>query len=276
MRNSKNKYYSLVAGLPDISLNANKLPFTSVEFKQLLEDQLKAEDYELIKFIFLKIDNQNVLSLLKKEDKFTEGGNYTKDIIEAEIHKPVYIDDYLIEFIEAYKTNVPLYQNLSWENQLTTLYYEHIAAQTPNEFLGKWFKFELDLNNIISGINCRNYDYEIKEQLIGQNDVNESIIKRNPVRDFGLMKEYPFLENLLYLYDYSNIFDREQKIDEYKWQFLDENETFFYFTIEKIISYLIKLQILERWQALDEEAGQKQFDTIIKNLSEKYTVPEQF
>ncbi len=63
----KNQYYCFIAGLPDFDFDSMKLPFTVENFKGMLEDELKAADMRLLDKYFLKFDNDNLLSFLKKK-----------------------------------------------------------------------------------------------------------------------------------------------------------------------------------------------------------------
>jgi hypothetical protein len=47
-----------------------------------------------------------------------------------------------------------------------------------------------------------------------------------------------------------------------RWAFLEEQTTFHYFTVEVILSYLLKLMILDRWLKLDPESGAEKFGKI--------------
>ena len=54
------KYYYLVSGLPDISLDDGKLAYTVADFRAEMEATLSAKDQKLIDLFFLKYDNANL------------------------------------------------------------------------------------------------------------------------------------------------------------------------------------------------------------------------
>ena len=62
------KYYYLVAGLPELSLEDSKLSYTVADFKTEIYDGLSASDQKLIDLFYLKFDNANVLKLLKDKE----------------------------------------------------------------------------------------------------------------------------------------------------------------------------------------------------------------
>ena len=62
------KYYYLVAGLPELTLEDSKLSYTVADFKSELYSALSEEDRMLIDLFYLQFDNANVLKLLKDKD----------------------------------------------------------------------------------------------------------------------------------------------------------------------------------------------------------------
>ena len=52
----------------------------------------------------------------------------------------------------------------------------------------------------------------------------------------------------------------EETIDKLKWSFLDEISATHSFDFNVALSYLLKLKILERWAALDEETGKEKLN----------------
>ena len=49
-----------------------------------------------------------------------------------------------------------------------------------------------------------------------------------------------------------------------------------YFDIEKIFSYLIKIEIIERWMKLDKKTGEQMFNDLLTELVENYELPAEF
>jgi len=70
--------------------------------------------------------------------------------------------------------------------------------------------------------------------------------------------------------------EREKRIDLIKWELLDEWTFFYYFTIERIFAYTLKVEIIERWLKLDRETGNKLFSELLNNLETSYEFPKEF
>jgi len=275
----KQNYYCLIAGLPDIIIDGNKVPETSLEFKNELARQLSTFDYNLAELLFLHYDNKNLLNLLLEQDqKFINHGNYTEDYLEDQIKEPSNIVDYMKQLIFSFKAETSGNSNLISENKLQSLYYEY-ALQVNNNFLKQWFKFDRDMKNIFTAINCRKYGYDTEKQLIPvkhEDEVYETLIKSHPKAEL-LADEVPYVDKILQIAESEmNISEKEKALDNIKWEFLDDHTFFNYFTIEKILSFIIKLNIVERWLELDNETGKALFERLINDIKMSYEFPEEF
>jgi len=72
------KYYYLVAGLPELTLEDSKLSYTVADFKTEIYPGLSSSDQKLIDLFYLKFDNANVLKLLKDKDAVIDlRGNFS-------------------------------------------------------------------------------------------------------------------------------------------------------------------------------------------------------
>lgn len=268
-------YYYLVAGLPDIILEQSKLSVTLGDFRRELEAHLHPDDYRLVETLFLTADNSNVLNmLLKNIVEFDNTGKYTFDELEDEIKEPETLPEYLKTFISQFKSNQPLVPDMSWEDQLTTLYYEY-ATQVSNDFLRTWFEFERNVKNILAGLTARRHKIAVENLLIG-NDIVTNAIRKSNARDFSLSAEFPYVDKLIQLNENSNLLEREKAIDQLKWNHIDELNTFNYFSVEVILGFVFKLAMVERWLKLDKKTGEEMFRRLVSDLENSYEFPKEF
>ena len=267
-------YYCLIAGLPDIEPDDSKLVFSIADFKEEVRPQLSADDVRLLDLFYTKFDNHNLLRYLAdKEARFDERGNIAKEELEEGLkliseedsseskNIPPYFKIFIDEYREAQQVDT---DNAKLENRLTELYYQW-AMKCGNAMITRWFEFNLNLNNILSAYAGRKYQMEIEP--VGDNEVAESI-KTSNQRDFGLTGTVEELETFQRLAEEHDLFEREKKIDLLKWQWLDDQTFFKYFSIERVFAYLVKLEIIERWASLNPEEGGKIFRELINRLKE--------
>lgn len=280
----RKEYHCLVAGLPELLFDASKLGFAVPEFKSYLKDELSKEDYQIIESYFWRYDNQNLLLLLQKKDnELNQAGNLVREDFETifllirdealsafEKKIPAYIG----KFIQAFRDESPFDSNKSWENQITELYYGYVTG-LENDFVREWYTFEMELNNILTASHCKKYQFDIEPELIGNNELTEKLVKSS-ARDFGIGTEFPKIEQILRAIDETELLEKEKKIDLIKWEFLDEGTFFHYFTVERILAYLLKLEMIARWIKLDKKTGEELFERLLKDLESTHQLSEEF
>lgn len=272
---SGRNYYYVVAGLPDLALDQAKVKRTMQELLEELAQYLHPADYFLVEKLFWPIDHGNVLHLLLKTgEPFRTGGRFTADELEEEIKNPVRLPHYVATFIQAYKNNEPLWPHLSWGDQLTALYLSEMCI-SPNLFMREWFTFEKNLRNVLAALTARKFKIEISKVVVGEDEISKAIA-RSPSRNFGITEEFPFIEKVLQIFEIPQLAEREKSIDLLRWNYLDELNTFNYFSIEVILAFVIKLQIVQRWMNLDPKAGAEIFRKLLKDLENSYEFPKEF
>lgn len=271
----KRNYYYLVAGLQDISLDIHKLIQDQLAFRETLKTGVHPKDFKLVEKLFLPYDNANLLKLLEKSDKpLSEKGNFSQEVLEENIKEPATLPEYMNRFVSAFKNKEPIFPDLSPENELTTLFFQEMEHE-ENDFLRDWFHFDLTIRNVMTALAARKHKVDYENQIIGTGDRPEAI-RKSHARDFGLSAEVDYLEELMNLARTEDIQEREKAIDEFKWNYLDEATFFEYFTIERILAFLIKLGMVERWLAIDKEHGNELFKKLLKELQASYKLPDEF
>ncbi len=268
-------YYCLVAGLPDINAEDTKGAASLVELKVQLLAELSKSDGMLLKLLYATYDNQNFLAYLENHDaELHPAGNLDthdwdelvalmKEFENAEDKRLMpYIQTFFNHFTDE-KTETELF---SREDTLASLYYE-FAMKSENAFIRKWFEYNLNVNNMLTAIACRKHGFDSKTQILGSNQVANNLRISN-ARDFGLTGLFDDYELLMRISEEPDLLEREKKIDALKWNWLDENTFFNYFTIEKILAFVLKIGMIERWKILSVEKGAQIFRQLLADLKE--------
>ncbi len=277
------KYYYLISGLPELQLDDSKLKISLSDFKNELLENLSDSDLSYIGYFYMQFDNKNLLLLLNNKDAELETlGNLDRDQLldiilqfketEEPADKKIY--PYFRQFIPAFLADKPVFEHMSWEDQLATLYYNS-AISCRNSFISDWFKFNLNVNNIIIAMNCRNFGYRREIMVVGDDDISNAIRTSN-AKDFGIKPIFPEIDDVMRLADEPDLFERERKIDLLKWNWLEEKGFFHYFDMEHLFIYLVRLSLLERWVRLEKETGRKVFREMISQLQHSFEFPNEF
>ena len=275
-------YYYLVAGLPELTLEDSKLSYTVADFKAELYPDLSDEDKKLIDLFYLKFDNANVLKLLKDKDAAIDlRGNYSaEELVEfisslkegdeiADAVFPSYLSTFIFEYFNATAEDDFLY-----EDRLAALYYEY-AMKCKNKFVSSWFAFNLTMNNILVALTARKFKMDIAPLIVGDTEVCEAL-RTSGARDFGLTGEVDFLDQLVKISETEELVEREKKIDQLRWTWMEEATFFNYFTVERLFVFLLQLEMIERWISLDKEKGNQLFRSIIATLKDEVQIPAEF
>ena len=280
------QYYYLVTGLPELSLDDNKLNYTVGDFKTEFYPQLSKEDQKLVDLYYLKFDNANLLKLLKdREAVIDPRGNFTADQFvavfkqfneEGVITSPGSLPPYIIKFIQAYLTQQEegTASDVLVEDWLAGLYYEY-AMQCKNDFVSSWFEFNLNSNNVLVALAARKYKMQITPLVVGDTEVCRAL-KTSNARDFGLTTELDYFDQLLKVSETEDLVEREKKLDQIRWKWMEDKTFFDYFSIERLYVFLLQLEIIERWISLDKEKGSQMFREIIDSLKGEVRVPKEF
>lgn len=275
-------YYCLVAGMPDISPDDAKLSLTVSDFKANYLPELSKSDRKLINLFFLQYDHRNLLAMLAEGETapFDERGVYTREEL-AEAMDQVKMGEEQGRKLPAYfYTFIASYSELKEEGErlpedvLSSAYYQY-AQTCKNKFVASWFTFNLNVNNILVALTARKYGFQASSYLVGQGEVVEALASSG-ARDFGLSSELDYMDEVMRISEISNAVEKERKQDLLKWDWLDEQTFFHYFSVERLFAFLVKLDIVERWMTIDKERGSAVFRGLIDKLKNEVEIPADF
>jgi hypothetical protein len=283
------EYYYFVTGLPAQSADDTKLLLTPLMFLHSAQEHLDESDFDLLELLLMPNDITNLVHILHDKDQWSDENTVDREEWEEVLstlkehaesnplnkklfkkHIPPFMIDYLHEHVKSgeLKAENVLYQ------ELFTHFYEWIKT-SDNAFLKEWFRFDSDIRNITIAINCRKHGISYIDQLIGNNDLTEKLIK-STAGDFGLGGEYPMFEIISRLNDQPDIIEKEKGFDALRWKWIDNRTFFDYFTIPRILGYFIKLRIVYRWIHLSQSVGEKRFNQVLHDLETSFEFPEEF
>ena len=275
------RYYCLIAGLPSITPDDAKLTYSVADFKALLEPVLTEQDKRLMRWFYLKYDNRNILSFIKKtiEEQFDDRGNFSKVDIHllfnklkagekapAKLGAPAYMTKFFKAYLTRLENETPIdFRQL--EDELSAFYFEE-AMRCGNDLLAAWFEMNLNIGNMLAALNCRKYGLEREHYIIGDNEIANRLRQSN-VREVYFGDSYEYLTELTPIVDEPEPMVRERRLEMLRWKWLD-NQTFFKaFEIEIVIAYMLRLEIIERWVMLDKVRGEMTFRSLVSGMKQE-------
>ena len=123
------------------------------------------------------------------------------------------------------------------------------VTKAGNRFIREYFTFDL---------NVRNGKARLLNKAFGRPVETATIVLQT-----GEFAEASRLEAAL---SASDLLSRERNLDRLMWDKITEITTFNYFDLEAVLAFVAKLHIIDRWLALDEEAGRAMFRTLVNEV----------
>ena len=276
------EYYYLVAGLRDWTLDSDTKGFDVREIIDEIVGELTKSDREAVRMLYAYYDCENIIARRAKRERHNQLGNLSVDevaevleernysLLTPEVAKCVKL--YVEANDEEHDEETTL--DASFERAIFEAYYRDLAASKCT-FLKDWGAFDRNLRNIAAAIAAREAGRVVADVTVGDGEIVEQL-KRSTAADFGLRGELPYVDSVISaVSDEKNIVEKERKIDAIRWAEAEAMTSFDFFTINFILSYLVKVNIVARWTLLSPEVGREMLNRLIKELDAKDLVNKQ-
>ena len=127
------------------------------------------------------------------------------------------------------------------------------ALSSPDKFIQDYFSYDLDV---------RNTRVEFLNKALGRPEGMDIMVldqEAEPVEFEGYRQVMSVLEG-------SDILARERGLDDLMWEKIDETVGLQVFTLDAILGFAAKLQIIARWLRLDPETGRELFRKLVDEI----------
>jgi hypothetical protein len=278
------KYYYLISGLPALSLDDTRPAYTVAGFKEETAPMLSAGDRRIMRWFFLKYDNRNLLAHLRDVNgkAFDGRGVFpeatlndicelikTEDRVPDGVSVPGYFRTFIREYYARFEDLSPEESHVLWEDRLSALYCNE-AMKCRNRFMSSWFEMNLNINNVMTAVNCRNHGLDRDRYIIGDNEIAGQL-RTSGARDFNIGSADDCLTEVMKISEEKDLWLRERRMDALRWNWLEEHTRFRYFDIESVIAYLLRVEMTERWATLDKTSGETTFRTLVHTMKNEST-----
>ena len=134
------------------------------------------------------------------------------------------------------------------ENTLGAEFYAK-AAESKNRFIREYFDFDGRLRNMKVAYLAKRLDKQGDQYFVDM-----------PEADF---EEESKIKEIL---DNADFVQREQKMDELKWEKASDIARMDYFNMNAILAFLVKAKTVQRWAELDKAKGEEMFRKLVKEV----------
>lgn len=283
-------YFYFISGLPNLNFEDSKLAYSPEQFRTEALAQLSEADFKLLEILHLPQDMDNLLRLVYKTGKDADPEGLHPDsyweayleFLRRKLDKPdlacpaefARLPEFLGSILLKLMHQEEMQAQLKTDIELTREFYGW-TAKSDNLFIRSWFAYEAHLKNILVAINGRKFNLPYSDYLVGEDELTEKLAKSHAA-DFGLGKEDELFEALIRIYEQNNLLYREKTYDILRWKWIDNQNFFNYFNIDRILGYYCKLRILSRWLKADPNWGKEVFHDTLSALENSFTFPEDF
>ena len=265
-------YYALVAGFREYALDAETKGFDIEEILAEVRESLSAKDWQSVELLYAYYDCENLVARRNGSSAHNALGRLSAEQIEQQLAAPVSLPAKVAKVVRAYAdpegedaegVNV----ELPFAQSLFAAYYEECGS-SRSPFLKAWVEADRTLRNVISALIARDHQVALEQVTVGGGEVVEQL-HRSSAADFGLRGELSYIDSLIAAMDEQNMLEKERKIDLLRWSVTSELSTFDYYSLDAVLAYLVKVNLVARWTLLDAKTGRAMFDRLMAELDGK-------
>lgn len=276
------EYYYLVAGLKEWTLESDAKGFDVAEIRDEILEAISDSDRAAVRELYAYYDCENIIAARAGRDRHNPLGNLSKEEISAVFSERCYskLPKMVAEVVKRYneadddERDDEVALDDRFERAVFEAYYLGLE-KSKCSFLKAWGAFDRNLRNIAAAVAAREANRPIADVVVGRGEVVEQLT-RSSAADFGLRGELQYIDAVIAaVSDERNIVEKERKIDAIRWAEAEDIVVFDFFNINFILSYLVKVNIVARWNMLSPEVGRRMLERLMQELDSKELVNKQ-
>ncbi|MBQ2959447.1 MAG: DUF2764 family protein [Alistipes sp.] len=276
------EYYYLVAGLKEWTLESDAKGFDVAEIRDEILESISDSDRQAVRELYAYYDCENIIAAHAGRDRYNPLGNLSKEEVEAVFSERCYskLPKAVAEVVKRYneadddERDDEVALDDRFERAVFEAYYLGLE-KSKCSFLKAWGEFDRNLRNIAAAVAAREANRSISDVVVGRGEVVEQLT-RSSAADFGLRGELQYIDSVIAaVSDERNIVEKERKIDAIRWAEAEDIVVFDFFNINFILSYLVKVNIVARWNMLSPEVGRRMLERLMQELDSKELVNKQ-
>ncbi len=268
-----NHYYCLVAGLKEYALDTDVKGFDAPALIAEISEGVSKRDRKRIALLYAYYDIENIINMRAGREQFSVLGNFTREELEEELKTPSRLPAWMKRVIAAFhaanEADAPEEERSeeSLERRLLAAYYEECARSRPG-FLRAWSAFDRTLRNITAAFAARRLGLSPAEAIIGRGEI-ETALSRSSAADFGIRSEVDYVDQVIAAMGSDvNLLEKEHRLDTLRWNKAEELACMHYFDLDFLLGYLVRINLIHRWTALDPERGRRMLEELMRSFNE--------
>lgn len=256
-------YYFLGSLLPDLQIG---IP-PEIDFQQLtflLHTNLTKSDYEKVRVIRRYYDIQNIRSFWR-EEQLSYRGNHDEVALEEALLTQSALPSYVFEFTQKYDSTKDRLHHFAY---LLAAYFK-TEIEHADGFLLDYLTFQRELRLVLTALRSKRLGRDVMVELQYEDvddDLVRQIIAQKDAKDYEPPERFSELKPLFDEHSEQPL-ELHKALVEFQFQKVDELLGIDFFTINRILAYMVKLIFVEKWLELDKKKGMQLVDTIVKDAT---------
>ncbi len=234
------------------------------EFKELLQLNLNKEDKRRTQNFLRMIDLENLRSYWAKEG-FDPRGNVSREEMEQalfDVQWPVGEDfsPFLCDYLDKYHSDK---ERLKHFPLLMSHFYDR-AVEEGSGFLRDFFSFQREMRLVMVGFRAKKMQRDVAVELQyedASDPIMAQVLAQKDAKSYEPPFEYKELKPIFEELEDSPL-ELHKAICAYQFNHIVELWGGEIFTIDRILNYMARLLLVERWIELDVQKGIEMIDTI--------------
>lgn len=261
------EYYFLASLLP--SLEIGHIPTLGfVELQDFLQMNVTTADLNQILIVRRGIDLENLLCVWTQQPLDVHG-TLTKEQWNQALEQEQWDDEhpfpsYLMDFLRNYRTQE---QRVKAFPELLSAFFTDDSDQR-NDFLKQYFLFQKQLRLVLLGFRAKQLGRNLSEELQfeeGEDPLVAEILVQKDGRDFTVPFEFKELQSVFQM-NPAEPLAMHKALLQYQFDTIIERWGQDLFSIDRILNYMLRLILVERWLHLDVQGGMICIDKIERTV----------
>ncbi len=261
------EYYFLASLLPPLEIgHVPGLGFK--ELKVLLDANLTGGDQEIVQQFLRVLDLQNFRAYWGGEPLDPRGNVRASEIeqtlLEFQWPNGEEFPDYLRDYLEKYHSPAERFMHFGW---LMGDFFTHQIEQQFG-FLRNYFAFQREMRLVLVGFRAKELGRDVSLELQYEDPKDPLVAQILAQKDSKVYEppfEYKDLKPIFDEYGHSPL-ELHKALTEYEFNQIVELWGGELFALDRILNYMARLVLVERWLELDVQKGIQVIDTIEKGI----------
>lgn len=257
------KYYFLGSILPPLKMGMPP-ELSYRELKPLLMGNLSKDDYGKVRVVRRFFDLYNIRSFLRG-DPINSHGNFDEKELEEAILTRVGFPEYVNQYLDCYEEKEDRIKHFM---MLLSAYFTN-EIQRNTGFLKQLLEFERQWRLVMAGFRAKKYGKDLLEEMQYEDPKDELVVQILAQKDAPTYEPPSRYSELKSLFDehVDNPLKLQMAFDEWRINKTRDMEGADVFSIDRILSYIYRLFLIEAWLELDKRKGMQIVDNILKEAS---------